>query len=279
MTASMSDAAKLLDQRSHFAFGKNWASYAQLVTETRVQAAVDSLRKLAGGDLHGKSFLDIGCGSGLHALAALRLGASEVLAIDIDGDSVATALQLLQTNAPKQCWSARQASVFDLEKHPPGAFDVVYSWGVLHHTGAMYRALRAAAALVAPGGRFIFALYRWTPLCWLWKIEKQWYAAASPTAQARARSAYVALFSKAFALRRRGSFSSYLADYRQRRGMDFHHDVHDWLGGWPYESISAAQTARFMTGLGFEQVHAFTAAGVRLGLFGSGCDEYVYKRK
>ena len=117
------------------------------------------------------------------------------------------------------------------------------------------------------------------PLCWLWKIEKRWYAGASPTAQARARSAYVALFSKAFALRRRGSFSNYLADYRQRRGMDFHHDVHDWLGGWPYESISPAQTERFMTGLGFKQVHAFTAAGVRIGLFGSGCDEYVYTRR
>jgi 2-polyprenyl-6-hydroxyphenyl methylase/3-demethylubiquinone-9 3-methyltransferase len=279
MTASMSDAAKLLDQSSHFAFGKNWASYAQLVTEARVQAAVDSLRKLAGGDLQGKSFLDIGCGSGLHALAASRLGAREVAAIDIDGDSVATALQLLQTNAPGQRWSVRQASVFDLEKNPAGVVDVVYSWGVLHHTGAMYRALRASAALVAPGGQFIFALYRWTPLCWLWKIEKRHYTAASPTAQARARSAYVALFRTAFALRRRGSFSSYLADYRQRRGMDFHHDVHDWLGGWPYESISPAQTERFMTSLGFQRVRVFTAAGVRLGLFGSGCDEYVYTRK
>jgi SAM-dependent methyltransferase len=274
----MSDAADPLEQGSHFAFGKNWASYAQLVTENRVHAAVDSLRKLAGGDLEGKNFLDIGCGSGLHALAALRLGAREVVAIDIDGDSVATALQLLQTNAPGQCWSARRASVFDLEATPPGVFDVVYSWGVLHHTGAMYRALRAAAALVAPGGKFIFALYRWTPLCWLWKIEKRCYAAASPTAQARARAAYVTLFRMAFALTRRGSFSSYLADYRQRRGMDFEHDVHDWLGGWPYESISRAQTERFMTSLGFQQVRAFTAAGVNLGLFSSGCDEYVYTR-
>jgi 2-polyprenyl-6-hydroxyphenyl methylase/3-demethylubiquinone-9 3-methyltransferase len=279
MTASMSDAAKLLDQSSHFAFGKNWASYAQLVTEARVQAAIDSLRKLAGGDLEGKSFLDIGCGSGLHALAASRLGARDIVAIDIDGDSVATARQLLQTNAPGQCWCARQASVFDLEKNPPGVFDVVYSWGVLHHTGAMYRALRAAAALVAPGGQFIFALYRWTPLCWLWKIEKRCYAAATPTAQARARSAYVALFRVAFALRRRGSFSQYLADYRQRRGMDFHHDVHDWLGGWPYESISPAQTERFMASCGFQQVRAFTAAGINLGLVSSGCDEYVYTRK
>ena len=274
----MSDAAKLLDQGTHFAFGKNWASYAQLVTEARVQAAVDSLRKLIGGSLEGKSLLDIGCGSGLHALAALRLGASEVVAIDIDSDSVATALQLLQSNAPRQGWSVRSGSVFDLEKNPPGVFDVVYSWGVLHHTGAMYRALRAAAALVAPGGQFIFALYRWTPLCWLWKSEKRWYAAAGPTAQARARATYVALFRAVFALRRRGSFSGYLADYRQRRGMDFYHDVHDWLGGWPYESISPAQTDRFMTGLGFQRVRAFTAAGVNVGLFGSGCDEYVYTR-
>jgi 2-polyprenyl-6-hydroxyphenyl methylase/3-demethylubiquinone-9 3-methyltransferase len=276
----MSDAAKLLQQDSHFAFGKNWASYARLVTESRVQAAVDSLHKLAGGDIRGKRFLDIGCGSGLHALAALHLGAREVVALDIDGDSVRTTQQVLQTHAAGQHWSVRQASVFDLESASADKFDVVYSWGVLHHTGDMYRALRAAAALVAPQGQFIFALYRHTPLCWLWKVEKKWYAAATPAAQSRARSAYVGLFRLAFSLVRRGGrFSDHVAGYGQQRGMDFYHDVHDWLGGWPYESISPARTERLMASLGLFRVRAFLLHGVRLGLFGAGCDEYVYARR
>jgi len=276
----MTDAANLLDPKSHFEFGKNWASYAQLVSEAHVQEAVHALQRLAGSDLRGKRVLDIGCGSGLHALAALRLGAREVVALDIDADSVATTQQLLQTRAAGQPWSTRQASVFDLATDCPHQFDVVYSWGVLHHTGDMYRALRAATELVMPRGQFIFALYRRTPLCWLWKREKKWYAGASPVAQARARSVYVGMFRCALSMTRgRRGFSTYVAAYGRQRGMDFYHDVHDWLGGWPYESISPARTERFMSSLGFSRVRAFTRGGFKLGLFGTGCDEYVYARR
>src|SRR5437868_2113850 len=134
----MTKSAALLDQKSHFAFGKNWASYAKLITDVQLDEAISCLRRLAGGDLHGKRFLDIGCGSGLHSLAALRLGASEVVALDIDGDSVATTRRLLQSNASGRPWSAMEASVFQLQPNSIGPFDVVYSWGVLHHTGDMY---------------------------------------------------------------------------------------------------------------------------------------------
>src|SRR5262249_40573197 len=129
---NMSKSANLLDQASHFAFGKNWASYSKLVTDERVQEAIASLRRLAGGDLTGKRFLDIGCGSGLHSLAALRLGAEELVAVDIDPDSVATTRNLLQQNAPAQRWSVMERSVFDPQIGSLGTFDVVYSWGVLH---------------------------------------------------------------------------------------------------------------------------------------------------
>jgi SAM-dependent methyltransferase len=273
----MSKSADLLEADSHFAFGKNWVSYSKLVTDARVEEAVAGLRRLAGGDLSGARFLDIGCGSGLHSLAALRLGAAEVVAVDIDADSVATTRALLETHASGQRWSVTKRSVFDPEIGSLGTFDVVYSWGVLHHTGDMYRALRAAAALVAPQGQFIFALYRRTRLCWFWRWEKRWYARASQAAQARARAIFVGLFRIVFPIANRGSsFSSYVAGYGQDRGMDFYHDVHDWLGGWPYESISPVQTERFMQDLGMRQIRAFVYAGTASGLFGSGCDEYVY---
>jgi hypothetical protein len=74
----MSKATDLLRQESHFAFGKNWASYARLVTEVLIDEGVRALRRLVGDHLTSKRFLDIDCGSGLHALAALRLGSSEV---------------------------------------------------------------------------------------------------------------------------------------------------------------------------------------------------------
>jgi 2-polyprenyl-3-methyl-5-hydroxy-6-metoxy-1,4-benzoquinol methylase len=270
----MSRAADLLEQKSHFAFGKNWASYSKLVTETRVNEAITSLRRLVGEDLTGKRFLDIGCGSGVHSLAALRLGAAEVVALDIDRDSVDAARQVLALNASDRKWSVTERSIFAPEIESMGHFDFVYSWGVLHHTGDMYRALRAAAGRVAPGGQFVFALYRRTPLCGLWKIEKRWYAGASAAAQARAQAVYV----KMFKLLNPGRLEDHVANYGQTRGMEFYHDLHDWLGGWPYESISPAQTDRLMHGLGLRKIRTFLLPGRATGLLGSGNDEYVYER-
>ena len=270
----MPKLANLTDQKTHFAFGKNWSSYAKSLSEHQIAEAVAGLQRLAGESLTGKRFLDVGCGSGLHSLAALRLGASEVLALDLDPDSVATTRAVLTAQAPTQPWSVREASVFDLDPGAMGTFDVVYSWGVLHHTGDMYRALRNAASLVAPEGEFIFALYHRTRLCWFWKTEKRWYAGASPAAQKRAQSIYLTLLR----LHSPDTFDSYIAGYTSSRGMDFFHDLHDWLGGWPYESISPDETDAFMRSLGMRRSRAFVYPGKSTGIFGSGCDEYVYVR-
>lgn len=175
-----------------------------------------------------------------------------------------------------------ERSVFDLNPESRGRFDTVYSWGVLHHTGDMVRAIRCAAALVAPGGLFVFALYRRIWMDWFWKWEKRWYARASPKSQRRARAIYIALFHlRLWATGRR--FNRYVEGYRAKRGMDFYHDVHDWMGGWPYESISAPEVGDLMRELGFVPERSFVRKGRVFGrdsgLFGSGCDEYVYRRR
>lgn len=273
----MADNVDLLRKESHFAFGKNWASFSELVTESQIADAEAWLKRLLGDSIRGKRFLDIGCGSGLHSLAALRLGATEVVGVDLDPDSVATMRKLLTKFAPERKWKALEVSVFDFETSGLGQFDVVYSWGVLHHTGDMYRALRCAASAVTPGGTFAFALYRKTRLCGFWKWEKKHYAHASSAAQKRARSVFIGLF-RANCLLAGRDFQQYLAEYSRQRGMDFYHDVHDWMGGWPYESISPEQTDTFMTGEGFVCERRSVVGRETLGLFGSGCDEYVYRR-
>jgi 2-polyprenyl-6-hydroxyphenyl methylase/3-demethylubiquinone-9 3-methyltransferase len=272
----------LTRQETHFAFGKNWASYANQISDDEINEAVRGLSRLLGYEsLEGKRFLDIGCGSGLHSLAAIRLGAREVMALDIDPDSVDTARAVLARHAPAGIFKVQKASVFDLDPGDLGIVDVVYSWGVLHHTGDMIRAIRTAARLVAPGGLLVFALYRRVWMDEFWKREKRWYANASPEAQARARSIYVALFRLGLRLTGR-SLSSYVANYQSNRGMDFFHDVHDWMGGWPYQSILPAEAENLMANLGFDPVRVFAAKGLiggrRVGFLGSGCDEYVYRR-
>lgn len=271
----------LIRAESHFAFGKNWAAYAEKITQAEIVEAERGLQRLLGERLEGLRFLDIGCGSGLHALAALRLGAREVVAVDIDADSVATTQAVLSRWAPAANFQVEQQSVFELTPEKLGRFDVVYSWGVLHHTGDMRRAMRQAAALVGEGGRFAFALYRRIWMDWFWRREKRWYAHASAHAQARARAFYRLLFRLGLAVTGR-SFERYVAQYRSNRGMDFEHDVHDWLGGWPYESVSPAEVEQEMRALGFVPERVFARKG-RLfgrdpGFFGSGCDEYVYRR-
>jgi 2-polyprenyl-6-hydroxyphenyl methylase/3-demethylubiquinone-9 3-methyltransferase len=212
----------------------------------------------------------------LHAVAAARLGAARIVAVDLDPVAVETARAVLRQHAPQIPFDFRQSSVFELAPETSGAFDVVYSWGVLHHTGAMHEALQRAAQAVAPGGHFAFALYHRTRMCGFWRREKRWYAAASPRAQRAARAIYIALLRLRIGLGG-GDFRAYVANYHSQRGMEFGHDVHDWMGGYPYESISAPEVEAFMRRIGFAHVRSFTSP-LTIGLFGSGCDEYVYRR-
>jgi 2-polyprenyl-6-hydroxyphenyl methylase/3-demethylubiquinone-9 3-methyltransferase len=274
----VSDSANLTDLRSHFAFGENWSSYAEKIREEEIAEAVKGLMRLCGGRLEGQRFLDIGCGSGVHSLAALQLGAAEVVCVDIDPVSVATTKRVLARHYAGAAFRVEQVSVFDLDPRRWGQFDIVYSWGVLHHTGDMYRALRSACALVRPGGAFVVALYRRTWMCWLWRLEKRWYARASKRGQGIASATYLWLLARKLGSR----YEAYVNTYRSLRGMNFHNDVHDWLGGYPYESITPEETERFMVSLGFKGERVFASKGPlfgrHIGFFGSACNEYVYVR-
>jgi 2-polyprenyl-6-hydroxyphenyl methylase/3-demethylubiquinone-9 3-methyltransferase len=270
---------KLRDVDSHFAFGRNWASFAALVDDAAIEEAQRGLLRLIPREqLHGRSFLDIGCGSGLHALAAARLGVARILAVDIDRDSVATTRALLSGRRLGIPWQAEEVSVFDLHAGRQGTFDIVYSWGVLHHTGDMWAAVASASALVAPDGLFAFALYRTTSMDAFWKLEKRLYSRAPRFAQRLARGCFIAAYRLAHARTGQGSFRDFVAGYRSARGMDFHHDVHDWLGGYPYETALAPEVETRMAALGFAAERVFAQPMTR-GLLGSGCDEYVYRRR
>ncbi len=263
-------------REAHFEFGANWRDFAAHLDEARILSSCDGVARLLGRDLRGATFLDVGCGSGLHALAALRLGAGRVVAVDLDENSVSTTRAVLEAHAPDGSWDVQQCSVFDLDPATFGRFDIVYSWGVLHHTGAMYRAIQSAARMTADGGALALAIYNRTRLCGFWKREKRFYTHASPFVQRAVRAAFMAAFLAylpatdfnpvGFVRRRSGE-----------RGMRWANDVHDWLGGHPYESASPEEIERFVRSLGFHAENVF-AVGPQLGLWGSGCNEFVFRR-
>jgi SAM-dependent methyltransferase len=260
---------------THYEFGANWARFSEGISEVCVSEAMKGMERLvAGEDIRGKRFIDIGCGSGLHSLAALRWGAAQVLAIDIDARSVATTEAVLHRFAPSGPWRTEVQSVFDMPIEP--GFDIVYSWGVLHQTGDMRRAIERAVAKALPGGLICLALYRRTPLCWAWRIEKRIYSHSPRPVRALLEWLYL-LGHRMSHMIVGTSYKTYVDNYVGSRGMDFMTDVRDWLGGYPHESISEAEMLELARRLGLDVVRRFCHKPGS-GILGSGCDEYVLRR-
>ena len=257
-------------------FGRNWNEYSDCLDEKRIDIAVKDLEKLTG-NISGKTFLDIGSGSGIHSIAAINLGASEVISIDMDNICVETTQRNLEKYCSGQNWTVRQGNILDTNRLSEKQFDIVYSWGVLHHTGNIYRAINNAIKYVKPGGKFIIALYRKTHLCKFWQIEKLIYSKYE-TIRPLIKKIYVSSLFLAYRIRGRNP-DDIIKNYYKTRGMSFFHDVDDWLGGYPYQSITHDELIKFL-GDDFFLKNSFNAIGKKpLGLFGSGCGEWVFEKK
>ena len=259
----------------HFKFGENWKNFSNLIDNNRLKEAVTSLKKLTNKkSLNNLSFLDIGCGSGLSSLAAIQLNCKKIYAIDQDEQSIKTTKKVLQKSRFKKV-KVEKKDLFTLNEKEK--FDIVYSWGVLHHTGNMLKAIKKSTKMVSKNGMLILALYKKTKLCNLWKIEKYIYKSSPKVIQNFIKNLFIFLFKLAMILKRK-NFSNYINDYKTKRGMDFYHDVHDWLGGYPYESISIEEISKIMDKFGYKMIRSFQVKK-QIGFFGTGCDEYVFKLK
>ena len=259
----------------HFKFGENWKHFSNLIDNNRLKEAVTSLKKLTNKkSLNNLSFLDIGCGSGLSSLAAIQLNCKKIYAIDQDEQSIKTTKKVLQKSRFKKV-KVEKKDLFTLNEKEK--FDIVYSWGVLHHTGNMLEAIKKSTKMVSKNGILILALYKKTKLCNLWKIEKYIYKSSPKVIQNFIKNLFIFLFKLAMILKRK-NFSNYINDYKTKRGMDFYHDVHDWLGGYPYESISFEEISKIMDKFGYKMIRSFQVKK-QIGFFGTGCDEYVFKLK
>lgn len=279
----MSDAGHttngdLTELKHHFRFGENWRCFSASIDAARIDVAVAELKRLCpNAMLMGARMLDIGCGSGLSALAALRSGCAAMRCIDLDPESVATTSAVLNRFAFGKDWTVAERSVFDLDAAEDGQFDIVHSWGVLHHTGRMWEALDRAADLVKPGGHLVVALYARTPACRFWRTEKRLYAKSSHGLQATIRGVFKAAYLVAIAASGCNPVA-YVQDYPAKRGMSWSHDVHDWLGGYPYESASPAEVGAFLSPRGFARKLENKRPVPAFGFFGSPCHEYVFRR-
>ncbi len=262
-----------------FGFGDNWARFLSGLNAQRIGAAEASLQQmLRVEDLIGRRFLDIGSGSGLFSLAARRLGA-RVRSFDVDPQSVACTAELRRRYYPGDPdWIVTAGSALDRDFLAAlGAFDIVYAWGVLHHTGEMWRALDLVRLPVAPSGRLFLAIYndqgsattRWRHIkrvCVGLPRPLQAPFAVLVCAPGEVRSLARALWA--------GQARAWVDRWRGRhraRGMSRWHDIVDWVGGYPYEAARADEIFSFYRDRGF------SLEGLRMGR-GLGCNEFVFGR-
>ena len=232
-----------------FPFGENWARFLTSLSDSQIERATRAVSALVGRDLRDKTFLDIGSGSGLSSLGARRLGA-RVFSFDYDAQSVACTQDLRRRFFPgDDTWTVTQGSVLDEAFLATlGKFDIVYSWGVLHHTGKMWVAIENAARLVRPGGLFVIGIYnfrggrRGTAT---WTRLKRWYCKAPRWQQVAWENAYLVWDLVSMAAVGRNPLRM-IREYHSGRGMSWRHDAIDWLGGYPYEAATPGEILEFV---------------------------------
>ncbi len=250
-----------------FDFGKNWMDFSKKSLDGKsLKEAEKSVECLIGKEkVKNGSFLDIGSGSGIFSLAAKKIGATKVVGFDISENSVKTAFFNKERFAKEERIDFQKQSILESGYDKWGKFDIVYSWGVLHHTGDMWKAIKNAMILVEKDGYFVIAIYNkhWTSSTWR---TIKWIYNISPVIIRKCMILFFYCLKKMFfRLINKNCLE-------KRRGMDFYHDVVDWVGGYPYEYASKKEMIEFFKKRNFSLIKSVDTKGW------TGCNEFIFKK-
>ncbi len=272
-------STQIVDDPNRFSFGENWSNFLKVLDEDRIRESENALKTMLGvNDLQGRTFLDIGSGSGLSSLAARRLGA-EIVSFDFDPQSVACTNELRRRYfSDDPSWKVLQGSALDTNfMNSLGKFDIVYSWGVLHHTGAMWLGIENALQRVAPNGRIFIAIYNdqglksriWWLIKWFynvlpWPLNKMYGYGLGSLIH------LLNILRYTIKLQPMKAIGPLLK--KQRRGMTVRYDLLDWMGGMPFEFAAYEVLDKYFQAHGFRLVNGSKAKSL-------GCHEMVFEKQ
>ena len=170
-------------------------------------------------------------------------------------------------------WTIERGSVLDARYvESLGPFDIVYSWGVLHHTGDMWLALENAAKAVGDAGQLFIAIYNQQGYKSRWWLRVKQIYCSGLAGRALICALFVPYFwattAAASVVLRRNLF----AERKKDRGMSIWHDWIDWLGGLPFEVARPEEIFDFYRDRGFELQSLKTTNGL-------GNNEFVFGRR
>lgn len=235
-----------------FSFGKNWQNLLKTVNEDDFKRSLSDLDRWFKGriDLKSKNIIDIGSGSGMHSLMLNTYEPQKLFSFDYDVNSVNATKSLWEKAGKPANWIVEHGSILDKKYiNKLGVFDLVYSWGVLHHTGSMWEAISNAIELVKPKGHFLISIYQGVDTYEKDLAIKRKYNAANSLGKRWIEwSEYIFPLMKKRIKWRENPFTW---NTKYGRGMNVYHDIVDWLGGLPYEVASEDQMKDFFARKGF----------------------------
>jgi len=237
-----------------FDFGKNWKNFLKYFDVDRLNNSKKDIENFIGiKNLSNKSFLDVGCGSGLSSLAARSMGA-KVFSFDVNPLSIECTKYLKSKFFNNDYnWKILKGDVLNknfiksLKK-----FDIVYAWGVLHHTGNQWRALNNLMSLCKSGTILFLALYNDEGL-----KSKQWLTIKKRYQNLPGFFKTLYVFYIYFLPEFRNfikfclqgkplSYFKKIIYYKRNRGMSYFHDMVDWVGGYPFEVSTPGKVINFL---------------------------------